>query len=87
MIQPTLSAMARATREQPSTTKKAIVFLRLVICTVSNRIVPRRSSGARGAAEVQEKQIPQRPAPAKVRREKKRETPLGMTTSALLCER
>ncbi len=36
MVQPTVRAMARATREQPSTTKKAIVFLRLAICTVSN---------------------------------------------------
>src|SRR5580704_3944964 len=37
MVQPTVRAMARATREQPSTTKKAIVFLRLAICTVSNQ--------------------------------------------------
>jgi hypothetical protein len=31
MIQPTWSATASATREQPRTTKKAIAFLRLVI--------------------------------------------------------
>ena len=53
MVQPTVSAMARATREQPSTTKKAIVFLRLAICTVSNGdCTAKTRRGARRRAEI-----------------------------------
>ena len=45
--------MARATREQPSTTKKAMVFLRLAICTVSNGDCTAKKQEARGATVVQ----------------------------------
>ena len=57
MIQLTLSVMARATRQQPSTTKKAIFFLRPVSCMVSYGDCTARSGGARDAVSRAEEQI------------------------------
>src|ERR1700675_45302 len=48
MIQPTFSATASATRQMPSATANAIIFLRLVMRTVSGWIVPRREAAYAG---------------------------------------